>query len=226
MLRLQDHRTGQALELPPSTLHVHVHAGRERALVTADLLRRLAERSRRRVALTRAARVRPHADFAELNLPEVEVAAAADVPGNAIWVGSEDVPERRCLIVPPERYAWAELVESTSADPLSVRLAILRERYRDPDAMDGDLVAGAGGDLAHWRESMAEWATEPGRPLDRAYAAEAEAALADDLDSPTALAVLDDLTADPQVEPGAKVETVIHLDLVLGLDLVSEIGRA
>ncbi|XVQ12702.1 hypothetical protein ACQP1W_09140 [Spirillospora sp. CA-255316] len=226
MLRLHDHRTGQALELPPYTLHVHVHSGRERALVTADLLRRLAERSRRRVTLTRAAQVRPSTDFAELNLPEVEVAAADELPGASLWVGSEDVPGRRCLIVPPERYAWDELAESASADPLCVRLAILRERYRDPDVMDGDLVVEAGRDLAHWREAMAEWATRPGRPMDRAYASEAEAALANDLDSPAALAVLDDLTADPEVAPGAKLETVIHLDLILGLDLVSGIGRA
>ncbi|MFC5749472.1 hypothetical protein [Actinomadura rugatobispora] len=226
MLRLQDHRTGQALELPPNAMHVHVHSGRERALVTADLLRRLAERSRRRVTLTRAAQVRPKADFSELNLPEVEVATEGELPGGAIWVGSEDVLDHRCLIVPPERYTWDELAESASTDPLCVRLAILRERYREPDEMDGDLVVEAGRDLAHWREAMAEWATRPGRPMDRPYATKAEAALADDLDSPTALAVLDDLTADPDVAPGAKLETVIHLDLILGLDLVSGIGRA
>jgi hypothetical protein len=226
MLRLRDHRSGQALELPPYALHVHVHSGRERALVTADLLRRLAERSRRRVTLTRAAEVRPSADFAELSLPDVDVAPPEELPAGAVWVGSEEVPGHRCLVVPPERYAWAELAESASADPLCVRLAILRERYRDPDVMDGDLVVEAGRDLAHWREAMAEWATRPGRPMDRGYATKAEAALADDLDSPTALAVLDDLTADPEVEPGAKLETVIHLDLILGLDLVSGIGRA
>jgi hypothetical protein len=62
--------------------------------------------------------------------------------------------------------------------------------------------------------------------MDRAYAGEAEGALADDLDSPAALSVLDQLTADPGVEPGAKLETAIHLDLILGLDLVAGIGRA
>ncbi|MEW2352591.1 hypothetical protein [Spirillospora sp. NPDC029432] len=226
MLRLRDHRTGQELEIPPYGLRVHVHEGSERALVTADLLRRVAERSRRRVLLTRSARVRPHADFAELSLPEVEIADPEGPPDGTLWIGSAEVPGRRCLVVPPERYEWDKLVESASVDPLCVRLAILRERYSEPDVMDGDLVVGAGRDLAHWRDSVAEWATQPGRPMDRAYAAEAEAALWDDLDSPTALAVLDELTADPTVEPGAKLETVIHLDLILGLDLVAGIGRA
>jgi hypothetical protein len=226
MLRLRDHRTGQLRDIPPYTLHIHVHGGNERALIIADLLRRLAERSRRRVDLTRAEDVRPHTEFAELSLPEVGAIEPALVTEGAVWVGPEAVPGRHCLVVPSERYAWDKLVESATADPLCVRLAVLRERYRDPDVMDGDLVVGAGNDLAHWRESMAEWATEPGRPMDRGYAARAEEALADDLDSPAALAVLDELTADPRVAPGAKLETFIHLDLILGLDLVSGIGRA
>ncbi|MFI0353472.1 hypothetical protein [Actinomadura sp. 9N407] len=226
MLRLHDHRTGQVQEIPPYALSVHVHTGSERALVTADLLRRVAERARRRAILTRSEQVRPHVEFGELSLPEVEVADPETLPDDAVWVGSEAVLGHRCLTVPPERYEWAKLVESASVDPLCVRLAILRERYSEPDMMDGDLVVVAGRDLAHWREAVAEWATQPGRPMDRAYAAEAEAALWDDLDSPTALSVLDQLIADPGVEPGAKLETAIHLDLVLGLDLVADIGRA
>jgi hypothetical protein len=227
MLRLRDHRTGQDRDMPPHALHIHVHGGQERALIIADLLRRVAGRSRRHVVLTRAENVRPHVDFAELSLPDVEAVQGERVPAGAVWVGPEAVPgDHHCLVVPSEQYAWDKLVESSTADPLCVRLAVLRERYRDPDVMDGDLVVAAATDLAHWRESMAQWATEAGRPMDRAYATRAEEALADDLDSPTALAVLDELTADPRVEPGAKLETVIHLDLILGLDLVSGIGRA
>ncbi|MFF5263113.1 hypothetical protein ACFY4C_29645 [Actinomadura viridis] len=225
MLRLHDHRTGQALDVPPYALHVHVHAGRERALVTADLLRRVAERTRRRAALSRAEEVRPGAGFADLNLPDVPVVAPEDVPAHAVWVGSEDVPGRQCLIVPPEDRPWAAPAGSAGADPLSVRLAILRERYRDPVAPDDGRVAEAVRDLARWRSAVAGWARHPGRPMDRAYAAEGQAALIDDLDSPAALAVLDRLAEDPEVAPGAKVETVIHLDLLLGLDLVADIGR-
>jgi hypothetical protein len=226
MPRLRDHQTGQLHDIPPYALHIHVHGGGERALITADLLRRLAERRRRRVVLTRAEEVRPHVDFAELSLPEVDSIAPDLVTEGAVWVGSEPVPGRRNLVVQPQRYSWDKLVESASVDALCVRLAVLREHYSDPDEVDGDLVVGAGNDLAHWRDSMAEWATEPGRPMDREYASRAEEALANDLDSPSALAVLDELTADPRVAPGAKLETVIHLDLILGLDLVSGIGRA
>ena len=226
MLRLRHHSTGEALDLPPTRLHIHVHSGRERALVTADLLRRVAERARRRVTLSRSAQVRPSTDVGGLRLPEMGVALEEELPGGTLWVGSQQVAGHPCLIVPPERCPWDELAEGAGGDPLSVRLAILRQHYAAEDAMDGARVAEAARDLERWRTRMGRWATGPGRPMDRAYAARAEEALADDLDSPAALTVLEELATDPDVAPGAKLETVIHLDLLLGLDLVSGIGRA
>jgi hypothetical protein len=62
--------------------------------------------------------------------------------------------------------------------------------------------------------------------MDRDYARKAERALGNDLDSLAALAVLDEIAADPDVPPGAKLETFIHLDLTLALGLVSAIGAA
>jgi hypothetical protein len=80
--------------------------------------------------------------------------------------------------------------------------------------------------LEAWRSLVAGWARSPGRPMDRDYARKAEAALGNDLDSPAALAVLDEIAADPDVPPGAKLETFIHLDLTLALGLVAAIGAA
>jgi len=61
--------------------------------------------------------------------------------------------------------------------------------------------------------------------MDRTYAAKAEEALANDLNSPEALAVLDRLVDDPDLAPGTKLETFIHLDMLLGLNLEALIGR-
>lgn len=222
MLSLYDHRSGQTANLPPGPVRVHVHGGAERALITADLLRRVAGRGRLHPVVTRAADVAPaHCGFTELSVPEFEIADAA--PDGALLVGPAAGPGRS-LIIPPEEGDWAALVKDGEIDVVCVRLAMLRARYRDPIDVAA-LAAAARDDLKRWRGLVAGWAEGPGRPLARAYASEAETALADDLDGPAALAVLDRLASDTAVAPGAKLETFIHLDLLLGLDLVADIGR-
>ncbi|KAB2341310.1 hypothetical protein [Actinomadura rudentiformis] len=204
-MRLYDHRTGQVEELP-RRLHIHVPSGASRVLVVADLLRRVAQRAKHRpVTVTRAAAVPAAPAF---NIPDLEVAA----PPDAIEVSP--APDAHLVV--------HEIPDERTADPLTMRLAWLRIHHRDPDDVD---LHRAESDLASWRSLMAEWANAPGRPLNREYVAEAESALVNDLDSPTALAVLDRLIADPDVQPGAKLETVIHLDMLLALDLVRDIGR-
>ncbi|WP_329519640.1 hypothetical protein [Spirillospora sp. NBC_01491] len=221
MLHLYDHRTGRAEELPPGPVRVHVQGGAERALVTADLLRRVADRGRLHPTVTRSADARPrHGAAGELSVPEFEVRDAA--PDGALLVGPDE-PDARSLVVPPEDGAWP-VPSADEDDVLCVRLAMLRARYRDPVDVAA-LLPAARDDLARWRGLIAQWAEGPGRPIARAYAAEAEAAFADDLDSPAALTVLDRLADDPGVQPGAKLETFINLDLILALNLVADIGR-
>lgn len=205
-MRLYDHRTGQVEELP-RRLHIHVPSGASRVLVVADLLRRVAQRAKHRpVTVTRSAAVPVTSAF---NIPDLEIAAA---PPDAIEVSP--APDTSLVV--------HEATHERTADPLTMRLAWLRIHHRNPDDVD---LHKADSDLASWRSLIADWATAPGRPMNREYVAEAEAALANDLDSPTALAVLDRLIADPDVQPGAKLETVIHLDMLLALDLVRDIGR-
>lgn len=221
MLRLYDHRTGRTGDLPPGPVRVHVSGGAERALVTADLLRRVAERGRLHPVVTRSSGAAPvHVAPGDLSVPEFETAPP---PDGALLVGPDGASS---LAVPFEDGDWWDVQARAGADGdvLWVRLAMLRARYRDPVDVAG-LGPAARDDLARWRSLVAGWARGPGRPLDRAYVAEAEAALADDLDSPAALAVLDRLANDPDVPDGAKLESFIHLDLVLGLNLVAHIGR-
>ncbi|MEU8800290.1 hypothetical protein [Spirillospora sp. NPDC048819] len=222
MLRLYDHRTGRAEPLPGGRgLRVQVldGAGR-RVLVVTDLLRRVAERAGRHVQVVSTSSFPQDDDWSDYNIAPFEVLGApitdADVQVSAEGGGAGRGALR--LTVPRETGKWA------SADPLSVRLAMLEVPYREPLELTEAKVARATERLGRWRGAVAEWATAPGRPMSREYATEAEAALADDLDSPAALAVLDRLDVDTDVPPGAKLETFIHLDLVLALGLVSAIG--
>lgn len=215
MLRLYDHRTGNAEALPPGRgLRVQLvdGAGHRRPVVT-DLLRRVAERAGRHVRVAGAGTIPDDLDdynvqpFEDGPLPDADVYVSGSVGMDAL-----------CLVVPQET--------GTSSDALAGRLAMLEVPYREPLDVTPARLSAAAERLHAWRGMVAEWATSPGRPMNRDYAAEAEAALADDLDSPAALAVLDRLAADPEVPPGAKLETFIHLDLVLALGLVSAIGGA
>ncbi|TDD68562.1 hypothetical protein E1293_36810 [Actinomadura darangshiensis] len=215
MLRLYDHRTGTAEALPPGRgLRVQLLDGAGyRRPVVADLLRRVAGRAGRQV---RAAGTGLTAG--DLDDYSVQPFEDGSLPDADVYVSGAADADALCLVVPQETGA--------SPDPLAARLAMLEVHYREPLELTAARSSAAGERLAAWRGMVAEWATSPGRPINRAYASEAEAALADDLDSPAALAVLDRLAADPDVPPGAKLETFIHLDLVLALGLVSAIGGA
>ncbi|MFD0683290.1 hypothetical protein [Actinomadura fibrosa] len=217
MLRLRDSRTGRPADLPGGPApRVHVLDGAGlRTLVVADLLRRAAERAGRRVRMTASSL--PDGDWTEYSVKPIEETPVREAD---VYVTASDGAEADALLltVPHATGGW------DGADPLSVRLAMLDAPYREPLHLTSGTLSAAAERLDGWRTQVARWATGPGRPMDRRYAAKAEAALADDLGSPAALAVLDELAADPDVPPGAKLETVVHLDLILGLNLVAAIG--
>src|SRR6202022_2258633 len=112
-------------------------------------------------------------------------------------------------------------VVARGLDPLALRLAILRRHYRDALDVSWTDLEEAAADLARWRGQVAEWARAPGRPMSEGYAAEMQAALCDDLDIARALLALRRLAAAPDVPPGAKFESFVHLDLIFALDLVA-----
>jgi hypothetical protein len=112
---------------------------------------------------------------------------------------------------------------SEHVDPAAVRLTLLSRRYAEP----ADLRAGtaADGRLRQWRALVARWASSPSRPIPSRFREQAEASLGDDLDTPGVLRLLDDIAADQTVADGAKFETFVFLDRVLGLGLTSAIGQ-
>ncbi len=126
---------------------------------------------------------------------------------------------------PAEGIAWLSDVTEPGLDPLALRLAFLRHRYREPANLTWDGLVAADREVGRWREMVAAWATEPSAPLARPYADAVLGAFEDDLDTPAALRHLGTLETDSAVPPGAKFETFAYLDHLLGLDLAREIGR-
>lgn len=126
---------------------------------------------------------------------------------------------------PAEGIVWLSDVTELGLDPLALRLAFLRHRYREPANLTWDGLVGADRTLHRWRETVAAWATEPSAPLARPYADTVLGAFEDDLDTAAALRHLQALDADNAVAPGAKFETFAYLDQLFGLDLARELGR-
>lgn len=107
---------------------------------------------------------------------------------------------------------------------LAVRLALLSFPYGRPADLDDGQLTEAAETLRRWRRLVAEWAELPSRPM-TAPAAEAVRAAFDDLDTMHALALLSGLSLDSSAPGGAKFETFLYADRVLGLDLPAEIGQ-
>ena len=110
-------------------------------------------------------------------------------------------------------------------DPLALRLALLDCHYREQARLTWDIIESAGKTLRRWREQVAAWACEPSAAMSRPHLMAALSAFAEDLDTPAALRELRELETDATVVPGAKFETFLHLDRLLGLDIAREVGK-
>jgi hypothetical protein len=109
-------------------------------------------------------------------------------------------------------------------DPLAVRLALMSFPGHRPADVDADALAQAGGTLGSWRQQVARWAESPSRPIP-APIAEAAGSAFGRLDAVSVLALLRGLLPDVRVPAGAKFETFVYADRILGLDLARDVGR-
>jgi hypothetical protein len=131
------------------------------------------------------------------------------------------------------RLSWADdhgeaamvgVLAGLGSDPLAARLALVSVPYYQPADLTKGMLADAQETIAHWRSRVAEWAESPSRPIP-ARIADTIRATFSDLDTVAAIALLRDLTADDGVPAGARFETFVYADRVLGLDLPRDIGR-
>jgi hypothetical protein len=253
MLRLLDARSRSYVEIKPiraGLLRVCAHAPQTspgadltglRVLLVADLLARVAELRHLQVLTVVAfAGQLPGqlTDFEQaagalgMHSPQARAShdatqAALDGPIDVHLVserGAADgaleglaVPVGVARVEPPGH-------DSLRSYPLAARLALLSVPYYQPaDLADGQLSE-AGDTVRRWRRQVAEWAELPSRPMAADTAAAVRSAF-DDLDTVHALALLRDLSLDANTPAGAKFETFLYADRILGLDLPSEIGH-
>jgi cysteinyl-tRNA synthetase len=97
--------------------------------------------------------------------------------------------------------------------------------YRDAAEFSDAAVASAASLLSRWRNGVAEWAEAPSRPMPAGTGDAVRAAVEDDLDTVAALAILRSVEASDSIPAGARFETFVYADRLLGLDIASEVGR-
>jgi cysteinyl-tRNA synthetase len=142
------------------------------------------------------------------------------------WVHNEHILfEGRKMAKSTGNVVLVRDVVAKGLDPLSIRLAFLRTRYRQQTDLSWSSIEAADKTLARWRRDVAHWAESPSRPMATQYVERIEAAFSDDLDTPRAVVALQELFADDTVPDGARFETAASLDDLFGLDLVREVGR-
>jgi len=110
-------------------------------------------------------------------------------------------------------------------DQLALRLALLSRPHRQPVQLTQAVLADAAESLGRWRRAVAEWASQPSRPIPPETAEKIRDAFDEDLNTAAALDVLHAVESGHDMPAGAKFETFVFVDRVLGLDLAREIGR-
>ncbi len=249
MLRLWNDRTDSFAELAVKAsipLRVCVHGPSDggwsgladlRVFLVADVLMRTAELHGRQVVAVLTAGSPPPAALDEhisvLGIHPPAVCTGADDTETALGGRAHvhltrnpaelgDVTDGLLLRVGSvEDLAHGE----TGGDPFALRLVMLSHSHRQPVTLTPALLADAAGALGLWRPRVAEWANEPSRPIPQEAAARIRDAFDEDLDTVAALDLLRNMESSHEVPAGAKFETFVFLDRVLGLELAREIGR-
>jgi hypothetical protein len=209
-----------------------------RVLLTADLLARVAELGSLQVFYVLASHdhqpdleraigaLGMHPPTARVNPDEAESALGGPID---VHLAADGTPVDDGLTVP---VGAARLGRDTGTaadlligdEPLAVRLGLLSFPYNQPADLTEEMLAEAHTTAGRWRLRVARWAESPSRPVP-APVAETLRSAAADLDTPSVLALLRGLEADPDVPAGAKFETFLYADRILGLDLPRDIGR-
>jgi hypothetical protein len=235
MLRVTDARKGEPVDLAVDArpLRITVRIGGTddglgatalRTALAGDVLARAAELAGRPVLTAHQVTERHAAELAraveQLRLRPAEAALGgpADV---TVAAGEVPDPEGVLLAVGEVR---GQVRIPPGVDALALRLALLRHPRHEPFSLIAGEVADAEVQLGRWRRKVAEWANRPSRAIPDELRQRCDAALAQDLDVPAVLRLLDEVE-NGGVPEGARFELFSFADRVLALELVREIGR-
>jgi hypothetical protein len=251
VLRLWDARTGSyaVLASSPVRLRVCVHGpaggtwsglGDLRVLLVADVLTRIAElQGLQTVTVLAADGPLPGGldeDLSALGIHRPAVLArcadAGTLLGGSAHVhiardaaGSGEAGDAVLVGVGPVEDLTQRAADRNRDDLLALRLALLSGPYRQPVTLSPAALADAAGSAGRWRRRVAEWASQPSRPVPAEAATIIRDAFDDDLNTVAALDLLRSVESRPDIPAGAKLETFPFVDRVLGLELPREIGH-
>jgi cysteinyl-tRNA synthetase len=108
-------------------------------------------------------------------------------------------------------------IEEQGFDPLAFRYLALQAKYRTKLNFSVEGLAGADRALRQLRARVAEWRVGADGPTGD-FGERFRAAMADDLDLPSAMALVAEVTRS-DLPPGARASLLLDWDRVLGLDL-------
>jgi len=133
-----------------------------------------------------------------------------------LWVHGEHLLfEGRKMSKSANNVVLVEDLIKNGLDPLSLRLALLENRYRSQMDLTWDSLRAANVTINRWRNAMASWGTSEEKMTD----AEIESAFNEDLDTPRALLRLRAVEKDPSLSASQKREIFNFADQVFALDL-------
>jgi L-cysteine:1D-myo-inositol 2-amino-2-deoxy-alpha-D-glucopyranoside ligase len=162
----------------------------------------------------------PHHEFSAVHaeaLTDTAPFARAYVHAAMIGLDGEKMSKSRGNLV------FVSRLRGDGVDPMAIRLALLSGHYRTDRAWTSDLLSDAEERLATWRRAAALPAGAPAAPV----LAAVRERLADDLDSPGAIAAVDAWAeatlaggdGGPQLEDGAPAAVGDVVDALLGVRL-------
>jgi cysteinyl-tRNA synthetase len=133
-----------------------------------------------------------------------------------LWVHGEHLLfEGRKMSKSAKNVVLVEDLISKGLDPLSLRLALMENRYRSQMDLTWDSLRAANSTLSRWRSAMASWGSSETIGFD----SEIHSALLTDLDTPRALLRLRAVEKDQLLTPTQKRELFNYADQVFALDL-------
>jgi len=133
-----------------------------------------------------------------------------------LWVHGEHLLfEGRKMSKSANNVVLVEDLISQGLDPLSLRLALMENRYRSQMDLTWDSLRAANSTLNRWRSAMANWGSSETIDFD----SEIHSALLADLDTPRALLRLRAVEKDQLLTPMQKREIFNYADQVFALDL-------